>query len=307
MNACAFNQFHNAGNEYGLAVTDGIHLHFLAADIFIYKNRLVFVDLHRSFEVFPQSRFLGNNLHGAATQHKTGAHQNGIADFFGSPHTIFDIGHSLPFGLRNAQFQKQFFKGVTVFCLFNSGTVRANDLHATLHQRLGQIDGRLTAQCGNHTLRLLHLDDVHHILHRKRFKVELIGAGVVSRDCLRVVVDDDGLVACGLDGLHCMDGGIVKLHALPNPDGTAAKNNDLFLFRDRRLVFHLIGGIEVRDIALKLRGAGVDHLVDRLNSGALTHFIYLKLRPSPLAGDLLVGKAHAFGKVQFLHAAGVFL
>ena len=94
---------------------------------------------------------------------------------------------------------------------------------------------------------------------------------------------------------------------MPNPDGTAAKNNDLFLFRDHRLVFHLIGGIEVRDIALKLRGAGVDHFVDRLNSGALTHFIYLKLRPSPLAGELLVGKAHAFGKVQFLHAAGVFL
>ena len=104
-----------------------------------------------------------------------------------------------------------------------------------------------------------------------------------------------------------MDGGIVKLHALPNPDGAAAENDDLFLFRDYRLVLVLIGGIEVRDIALKLRGTGVDHLINWLNSGVLPHFIDLNLRPSPLAGDLLIGKAQAFGKVQFFHAAGVFL
>lgn len=141
MNAGTFHKFHDTGNEYSLAITDGVHLHLFAADILVNENWLILINLNSSFQILPQRRFFGNDLHGTPTQHEAGTDQDRIADFRSGCYAIFNIRNGLPFGLGNPQFQQQLFKGIAVFRLFDGGAVRADDLHAPLHQRLGQIDG----------------------------------------------------------------------------------------------------------------------------------------------------------------------
>ena len=58
-----------------------------------------------------------------------------------------------------------------------------------------------------------------------------------------------------------MDGGIVKFHALTDTDGTGAQNDDLILVRHHRFVLRFIGGVKIRDIAVKFHRAGIDHPV----------------------------------------------
>ncbi len=62
-------------------------------------------------------------------------------------------------------------------------------------QRLGEVDRRLPAELHDHAVRLLVLDDVEHVLDRQRLEVEPVGGVEVGGDGLRVVVDDDRLVA----------------------------------------------------------------------------------------------------------------
>ena len=69
----------------------------------------------------------------------------------------------------------------------------------------------VAGQGGDNPLWLLQLHHVHHVLHRQGLKVELVRAGVVGGHGLRVVVDDNGVVAALLDGLHGVDGGVVEL------------------------------------------------------------------------------------------------
>ena len=194
--------------------------------------------------------------------------------------------------MGNVQLQQQLFKGVPVFRLFNGGAVGADDVHAQVGQGLSQIHGGLTAQGGNHAVRLLQCHDVHHILGGQGLKIELIRSGVVRGDGFRVVVDDDGLVACFPDGLHRMDGGVVEFHTLANTDGAGAQDDDLLPGSHNGFVFRLVGGVEIGNIAVKLRGAGVDHPVARENVLLLANFVDFPGRNAPELGNGRIGKAH---------------
>ncbi len=273
MDAGTLHQLHDARNKDIGAVADGIHFHLFAADVFVHQNRLVLVNLHGGLQVMAQMLLFCHNLHGAAAQNEAGAHQNGVADFSGCLHAGLDAGHGPAFGLRNTEFDQQFFKSVTILCLFNGIAISTDDFDPSVFQGLGQIDGSLAAQRCDHALRLLQRNNVHDILRTKRLKVEFIGCGVIGGDCFRVVIDDDGLKPCILDGLDRVDGRVVKLYALTDSDGPGPQNDDLFLFRNDGFILIFISGVEVGNIALEFRCAGVDHLVDRENALCLAHFV----------------------------------
>ena len=93
-------------------------------------------------------------------------------------------------------------------------------------QELGQLDGRLAAEGHHHAHGLLHLDDVHDILGEQRLKVQTVGGVIVRGDGLRVVVDDDHLVAQLLQRPDAVDGGVVELDALTDADGAGAQHHD---------------------------------------------------------------------------------
>ena len=201
-------------------------------------------------------------------------------------------------GLGNVKLLQQLFKGLPVLRLVNGGAVGADDFHPPVCQRLSQVDGGLSSQGGNHPHRLLEGDNIHHILRGQGLKIQLVCSGIVRGHRLRVVVDDNGLVACLFYGHHRMDGGVIKLHTLADADGTGTQHHDFLFLRGAGLVLFFISGIEVRHIAFKLGGAGVNHLEHRHDSGLLPHGKDLLLPCMPQPGDGLISKAHALGPIQ---------
>ena len=172
-------------------------------------------------------------------------------------------------------------------------------------QAFSQVDGRLPAQAHHHALRVFEGDDVHHVLHGERLKIELVAGGVVGGDGFRVVVDDDGLIPRPADGPDGVHGRVVKLHALPDANGAGAQHNYLFPVRHHRLVFHLISGVEVGNIAFKLAGAGVDHLVDGHKAKGPAKEENLLFRHIPHLADVFVAEAQPLGGVERGLVAGM--
>ena len=141
---------------------------------------------------------------------------------------------------------------------------------------------------------------VHHVLRGQGLKIQLVRRGVVRGDRFGVVVDDNGLIAHGLDGMHRMDGGIVKLHALADADGAGAQDDDFLFPRNQGFVFFRVGGIKIGYIADKLTGAGVDHLVHREDVFPAAQAIDVLLPLLPQFPNIGIGKAQALGFLQKL-------
>ena len=69
---------------------------------------------------------------------------------------------------------------------------------------------------------MLKLHNVHDIFYGKRLKVKLICRCIIGRNGLRIVVDDDGFIAGFLNRTYRMNGGVVELNTLSDPDRTGA-------------------------------------------------------------------------------------
>ena len=146
MDAGALHQLHDAGHEHVPAVADGVHLDLLALDVVVHQHGLVGVDLDGLPEVAAQLLLVGHDLHGPPAQHEAGAHQHRIADPGGGGDALLDVGHGPALGLGDAQLHEYLLEAVAVLGPLDGGAVGADQLHAPLHQRLGQVDGGLAAQ-----------------------------------------------------------------------------------------------------------------------------------------------------------------
>ena len=78
-------------------------------------------------------------------------------------------------------------------------------------------------------------------------------------------------------------------------------------FSDRResLIFLLISGIKIGDIAVKFRGACIDHLVDRNDSALLPESKNFCLCHSPEMRDRGIGESHPLGLQQDIRVSGL--
>ena len=134
------------------------------------------------------------------------------------------------------------------------------------------------------------MDDVHHVFRQQRLKIEPVRRVKVRRDRLRVVVDDDHLVPRLLERPDAVDGGIVELDALADADWARSKHDHaglarvVFLQEGLRLVLDtVIVRVKIRRLRLKLRRAGVDHAIARVE-------VFLHGLPAD-TGEYLVGIA----------------
>ena len=101
-----------------------------------------------------------------------------------------------------------------------------------------------------------------------------------------------------------MDRGIIEFHPLPDPDRSGTEHNDLGLRRNDGFILLFVSGVEIRNIAFKLRGAGVDHLVyghDALFCPQIEDLFFVSL---PEQSDLPVRETQFFGGNEFLRIPG---
>ncbi len=189
----------------------------------------------------------------------------------------------------------------------------AQDGDALSVQELGELDGGLTAEGHHHPHGLFHLDNVHHVLGVQGLEVEAVGGVVVRGDGLRVVVDNDHVIAQLLEGPDAVDGGVVELDALADPDGAGAQDHDHRPpgpGEGPGLAEPVKAGVEIGGLRVELRAAGVHHLVNGLPgllrepvrpgeteqglvgvAQALSLGIALRRQPLPLQSLLEVRKA----------------
>ena len=299
----ALDQLHDAGHEHVSAVADGVDLDLAAGDVLIDQHGLALAGAHGILQIVAQHLVVGHDLHGAAAQHERRAHQHRIAHRVRSLETVVQIRHRCAHRLRDVQLEQQLFKAVAVLRALDRGAVRADDLYTARHERLRQIDGRLAAEAGDHLIGLLLMQNVHDVLGREGLEIQLIGGRVVGRDRLGVVVDDDGLIARAPDGLHRVDGGVVKLHALTDADRTRAEHDDLLLVRAARLALCAggIGGVEIGDVSAGV--AGVHHLVGGVEPQLHALGIHILLAHAPEPRDVGVTEAHLLGPLERLSVA----
>ena len=291
MNTGSLNQLHDTRQENFLSVADSIYLNFLTNNVFIYKYRSVLVHFNGSLEVMTEHLLICHNLHGTSTQHEARTNQNRIAYSLRSLNAAFNICNCNSLWMRDAERFNNSFKCVPVFSSENGLAAGTDYLNPSLLKRLCKVNSCLSTERSNHTLWLFQVNDIHNIFNSKRLEIQLIRGCIIRRNRLRVVIYNNSLVSHLMNCSYRVNCGIIELHTLSNSDRTRTKNDDLLIVRNYGLVFILISRIEIRHIAIKLAGAGIDHLVNRLN------VILLAKLP-----NIILSAAHQFCYVRIREA-----
>ena len=263
MYACTLHQLHDARHKDILSVTNTIDFHFLTPDVVIYQYRLFLIDFYRCFQILAKLLLFCHNLHGSSTQNKTWTYQHRIPYGSSGSHSVFNIGHCLPFWLWNGKLCEKLFKGLPIFCFFNGFAVCSDNGDTSGFQRLCQINGSLSAQRGNDALRLLQFNDIHYVFHTEGLKIQFIRSRIIGRNCFGIIVDDNGFISGVPDGFYGMDCGIVKFYSLPDSDRTGTKHQNFLSVSCYGFILLFVSGIKIRNITVKFRSTGINHFIHR--------------------------------------------
>ena len=211
-------------------------------------------------------------------------HQHGIGDAVGAASASSMLVAVAPRGCGMCKFLQQLAEAFAVFREVDGFRRSADHRHARSFQRQRQIQRRLSAvldhhaHCGPSSFVLVYR---HHVFQRQRLEVEAIAGVVVGGNRLRVAIDHDGLVTIIVQRESGMAAAVVELDSLADAVRPGAQDDDFLLVGGRRFVFFLVGGIEVRRVALEFGGASVDVLVHRANAELLAQLqIFGAPRPS---------------------------
>ena len=295
---------HDAGDEDVGAVTDGIDLALKTIEVTVHQHRLVGAGVDGVAHVPPELLGARHDGHGTTTNDVGRTYQHRVPELLGDHQSLLGGPGGTTRSLWDPQLRKQGLESLTVLGAVEVGKLGAQDRHPGSLQLARKVDGRLATELDDDPLRLLEVDDVHDVLDGERFEVQLVGDGEVGGHRLRVGVHDDRLIPGGLDGLDRVHGGVVELDALTDADRPGAQHQDAGAIRLHRLVLHLVGRVEVRGRGVELAGAGVDHLVDRLDTGLDSTVAYLIGGPAPEVGNGRIGEAVALGDPESFRIIG---
>ena len=175
---------------------------------------------------------------------------------------------------------------------------------------MGQVQRRLATKLDNYSdLRSrLRFVVVHseHVLERQRFKVEPIASIVIGRNCLRIAIDHDGFVAIIFERKSRVAAAVIEFNSLPDAIRARSQNDDLWRLCRWRLIFFVVGRVEIRGHRFKLGGAGVHQLEDGFDPHALAQFPHLLHAlvsfELPLGGDTFIAKAETLEVAKALRA-----
>ena len=265
VHARALDVFHHAGHQHVDAVGDDVDLKLRAAHVFVHKHRVLDALREDALHVQPHLVRVVDDLHVLAADDVRRAQQHRIAEALRGGEGFVERLDAHALRAADTEFSEQFIEALAVLGLIDGIGRRAEDGDAVVVQEVRQLDGCLAAERDDNAHGILHAEDLHDIFTGQRFKVQAVCGVVVRGDRLGVVVDDDDVVPHLLERPDAVDGGVIKLDALPDADGAGAEHDDDRLARARkraRLAHAVAARVEIRRARVKFRGAGVNHLVD---------------------------------------------
>ena len=112
-----------------------------------------------------------------------------------------------------------------VFGVLDRIDAGADDRHAGIGQRPGQVQRRLPAELHDHAVGLHPVADVQHVLGRQRLEEQQVAGVVVGADGLGIRVDHDRLDAQLAQGEAGMAAAVVELDSLADAVGSAAEDD----------------------------------------------------------------------------------
>ena len=222
MDAGALDVLHHAGNQHVLAVGDDVHLQLRAHEILVHQHGVFQLagedDLHIGLHIL----IVMGNDHVLPANDIAGAQQHRITQLVSRVQRAGQPGDAHAPRPLDGKALQQRVKPLPVLRHVDALGGGPQDGDALAVQKLGQLDGGLPAKGHHHAHGALHLDDVQHVLRAKRLEIQAVGGVVIRGDGLRVVVNDDHLVAQLLEGPHAVDRGVIKLNPLSDADGAGA-------------------------------------------------------------------------------------
>src|SRR5699024_5353663 len=270
------NVLHHAAEVDVLAIAESVDIDLDGGiQEAVDQDRVLVSDLRGARDVVTQAGLVVDDLHAAS------AEDVGRAD----QHRVTDIGRDLT-GLLEAGGGAEgrgWQLGVTqdlaelaaVLGQVDGLRGGADDRHTSVREALRQAQRGLATELDDHArdgaglgLRAV---DLHDVLEGQRLEVQAISSVVVGGDGLRVAVDHHGLVANAGELEGRVNAGVVELNALADAVRAGAQDDDLFLILLRLdlglgVRVQLIGAVVVRGLRLKLAGAGVHGLEDRVDA-----------------------------------------
>ena len=263
----AFDMLHDAGDEHAFPVGDHVHLQLLAHEVLVHQHRIIDLppedDLHIDAHILLR---VGDD-HVLPADDVTGPQEHGVAQLLRRSEGFLQSEDSLALGPPDGEAFQEGVELLPVLRQVDARCAGAQNGHARAVQEFCQADGGLAAEGHHHPHGFLRRDDVHHVLRGEGLEIEPFGGVVVRGNGLRIVIDDDRLVAQFLQGMDAADGGIVEFDALADADGAGAQHQDHRLAGAREgagFAEGIKGGIEVGGLRVELSGAGIHHAVDGL-------------------------------------------
>ena len=102
----------------------------------------------------------------------------------------------------------------------------SDDIDVVLCKRLGELDGGLSAERNDNADRVFLCNDVENVFRCQRLEIESVAGIEIGRDSLGVIVDDDDPVSQFAERVYAVNGSVVELDSLTDPDRAGADNDN---------------------------------------------------------------------------------
>ena len=257
--------FHNAGDQYILAVRYGIDFNLDTHQVLIYKYRIILLVaedyLHILMYVFIGERY----YHVLTAQNIAGTQQNRVIQLMCNGNGLFFGHYARTLGSLDLQLLKQLIKALAILGAVDCIGAGTQYAHTLTFQELSQLNGSSTAESNDNAIWIFCIYDTHYILGRKRLKVQSVGCIKVGGHSFRVIVYDNRLKSGAFECPYTVNGSIVELYALTYANRSTTQDYyGLLIGRMRAnevagLVYAIISGVEVRGLCGKFGSAGINH------------------------------------------------
>ena len=165
-------------------------------------------------------------------------------------------------------------EALAIFSAINSVWRGANNGHTSRLKCTGQFKGCLATELNDYTFGLFNAHDFQHIFQSDRFKEQSIGGVVICGYSLWVTVDHNGFIAIFAHCQGSVNTAVIKLNTLTNTVGAAAENKNLVAVAWACLALFFISGVHVGGICRKLCCAGVNALINGVQTQLVTQFAH---------------------------------
>ena len=265
---------HDAGDQYVLPVGDHVHLQLGAGHVFIHQHRVLNAAGENAAHILLRLSARAGDGHVLAADHIGGPQQHRVAQSLCRFQRLLQGVDAPALGPADAEALQDGVKAGPVLRHVNAVGRGAQNVDAQAVQILGKLDCGLAAEGHHHADGLLHPENVAHILGAQGLKIQPVGGVIVGGDGLRVVVDNDHVIAQLPQGPDAVNAAVVKLDALTDADGAGAQHHHHrppAAGEGGGLAGFIEGGVEVGGLGVKLGGAGIHHLVAHVQAGQLRH------------------------------------